>query len=145
MRTPIEHRPRVVFDTNIVASASFWEGSPKDCLRVWQSGRCEALVSSAILAEYLEITDRLAARYPDRNPVRWGAALAASAELIFPNVRIRGVTTDPDDEMFLECAIAGEADFLVSGDKGHLQSLGLVREVRIVSPKVFLGLLQKKQ
>ena len=145
MGTSFDQRPRVVFDTNVVASASFWDGPPKECLRAWQRGECEALVSPAILAEYSEITDRLQARYPDRVPVHWAAALAASAELVFPNLRIRGVTADPDDEMFLECAIAGEAGFLVSGDRGHLQSLGQVREVRIVSPTAFLDRLRKKK
>ena len=133
---------RVVFDTNTVASASFWKGPSMECLRSWVEGKCEALVSPAILAEYAEVTDRLQARYPDRKPVRWAAALGASAELVFPSVRLRGVTPDPDDEMFLECAVSGEAHFLVTGDKRHLQSLGEVRGVRIVSPVEFLGFLR---
>ncbi len=136
---------RVVFDTNTVASASFWKGTPMECLRAWQDGRCEALVSPAILAEYGEVTDRLRARYPERSPVRWAEALAASAELVFPNVRLRGITPDPDDEVFLECAVAGEADLLVTGDKRHLQSLVEVRGVRIVSPAAFLELLREEQ
>ena len=69
--------------------------------------------------------------------------MAASAELIFPAVRLRGVTPDPDDEMFPECAVAGEADFLVAGDKHHLQSLERFREVRIVSPAAILGALRR--
>lgn len=136
---------RVVFDTNTVASASFWKGPSMECLRSWIDGRCEALVSPAILAEYSEVTDRLQARYPDRKPVRWAAVLASSAELVFPNVRLRGVTSDPDDEMFLECAVAGEAHFLVTGDKRHLQSLVKVREVRIVSPAAFLEILREEE
>lgn len=118
-----------------------------DCLRAWQRGEIEALVSPAILAEYAEATERLAAKYPDRAAVRWAEALAASAELVFPAVRLRGVTPDPGDEMFFECAVAGEADFLVTGDKRHLQSLERIREVRIVSPAAFLEVLrpQKKK
>lgn len=116
-----------------------------ECLRSWIDGQCEALVSPAILAEYSEVTDRLQARYPDRKPVRWAAVLASSAELVFPNVRLRGVTSDPDDEMFLECAVAGEAHFLVTGDKRHLQSLVKVREVRIVSPAAFLEILREEE
>lgn len=135
---------RVVFDTSTVASASFWKGPPMECLRSWTERRCEALVSPAILAEYAEVTDRLQTRYPDRTPVRWAAALGASAELVFPNLRLRGVTSDPDDEMFLECAVAGEAHFLVTGDKRHLQSLVEVRGVRIVSPVAFLEILRNE-
>lgn len=115
-----------------------------ECLRSWVEGRCEALVSPMILAEYAEVADRLQARYPDRKPVRWASALGASAELVFPNVRLRGVTPDPDDEMFLECAVAGGAHFLVTGDKRHLQSLVEVRGVRIVSPAVFLEILRSE-
>ena len=136
---------RVVFDTNTVVSASFWKGAPMECLRSWVDGRCEALVSPAILMEYVEVADRLQAKYPDRKPVRWAAALGASAELVFPNVRLRGVTSDPDDEMFLECAVAGEAHFLVTGDQRHLQTLGEVRGVRIVSPVAFLGILRMEE
>jgi predicted nucleic acid-binding protein len=42
---------RVGFDTNTVASASFLKGPPMDCLRAWQHGEIEVLVSPAILAE----------------------------------------------------------------------------------------------
>ena len=45
---------KVVFDTNVVASASFWRGPPFDCLAAWAQGRCEAVVSPALLAEYYE-------------------------------------------------------------------------------------------
>ena len=45
--------------------------------------------------------------------------------------------------MFPECAVAGEADFLVAGDKHHLQSLERFREVRIVSPAAILGALRR--
>ena len=50
---------RTVFDTNVVMSASFWKGPSLDCLRAWERGGCEALVSPPILAEYAEVTDRL--------------------------------------------------------------------------------------
>jgi len=45
---------KVVFDTNVVASASFWRGAPFDCLAAWVQGRCVAVVSSSLLAEYHE-------------------------------------------------------------------------------------------
>ena len=42
---------KVVFDTTVVASASDWRGAPFDCLAAWAQGRCEAVVSPALLAE----------------------------------------------------------------------------------------------
>ncbi|HOX04052.1 MAG TPA: putative toxin-antitoxin system toxin component, PIN family [Candidatus Paceibacterota bacterium] len=129
---------RVVFDTNIVVSASFWRGKPLDCLAAWAAGRCEAAVSPALLAEYHETMDELRREYPCRKPVDWADALGESAELVFPAERATGATPDPGDEIVLECAIAAEADLIVSGDKKHLLRLGAYRDTGIVSPDEFL-------
>jgi putative PIN family toxin of toxin-antitoxin system len=134
---------RVVFDTNVVASASFWRGKPFDCLAAWAQGQCEAVVSPALLAEYHETIEELRLRYAHRTPVEWADALAESALLVFPADRATGATPDPDDEMVLECALAAEADFMVSGDKKHLLPLREFRGIQIVSPAEFLGRLQR--
>jgi hypothetical protein len=83
----------------------------------WAQGRCEAVVSPALLAEYHETIEELRLDYPRREPVEWVDALTESAELIFPTERATGATPDPGDEMVLECALAAEADYIVSGDK----------------------------
>ena len=129
---------RVVFDTNVVASASFWRGTPFDCLAAWAQGRCEAVVSPALLAEYHEIIEELRLEYPRREPIEWVDTLTESAELIFPTERATGATPDPGDEMVLECALAAEADYIVSGDKKHLLSLREFHDIQIVSPSDFL-------
>jgi putative PIN family toxin of toxin-antitoxin system len=129
---------KVVFDTNVVASASFWRGPPFDCLAAWAQGRCEAVVSPALLAEYYETIEELRLEYPRRKPVEWVDALTESAELIFPTERATGATPDPGDEMVLECALAAEADYIVTGDKKHLLTLREFHDIRIVSPSDFL-------
>jgi putative PIN family toxin of toxin-antitoxin system len=129
---------RVVFDTNVVASASFWRGAPFECLAAWAQGRCVAVVSAALLAEYHETIDELRLDYPDRKCVAWAEVLTESAELVFPVERASGATADPDDEMILECALAAEADFIVSGDKKHLLMLREFQGIPIVSPAEFL-------
>ncbi len=134
---------KVVFDTNVVASASFWRGAPFDCLAAWAQGECEAVVSPALLAEYHETIEELAWEYPKRPMVRWVEALTESATLVFPMERATGATPDADDEMVLECALAAEADCLVSGDKKHLLSLRRFRGIPIVSPAEFLRRLPK--
>jgi putative PIN family toxin of toxin-antitoxin system len=129
---------RVVFDTNIVASASFWRGAPSDCLAAWVKGRCEAVVSPALLAEYHETIEELRLEYPGQSFARWADALAESATLVFPVERAAGATTDPADEMILECALAAEADCIVTGDKKHLLPLRRFRDIPIISPSDFL-------
>lgn len=133
---------RVVFDTNVVASASFWRGAPFDCLAAWAQGRCVAVVSSTLLAEYHETIEELRLDYPDRKCVEWVTALTESAELVFPVDRASGATPDPDDEMILECALAAEVAFIVSGDKKHLLALRQFQGIPIVSPAEFLRRLR---
>jgi len=135
---------KVVFDTNVVASASFWRGAPFDCLVAWAQGRCEAIVSPVLLAEYHEIFEELRLDYPKIKPVPWVEVLTESAELVFPTDRATGATSDPGDEMILECALAGEADFIVSGDKKHLLPLREFQGIPIVSPADFLRRLAVK-
>ncbi len=129
---------KVVFDTNVVASASFWRGAPFDCLRAWAQSRCEAVVSPALLAEYHETILELKLEYPARPFVSWADLLTESATLVFPSDRATGATADPDDEMILECAQAAEAEYIVSGDKKHLLAMGQFRDIPIVSPADFL-------
>lgn len=124
---------KVVFDTNIVVSATFWRGKPFDCPSAWALGECVAAVSPQVLSEYFETIEELIARYPNRARVTWAEQLTASAELVFPEVRAYGAVKDPDDEIFLECALAGGANVLVSGDKAHLLPLGKWRGIEIIS------------
>ena len=134
---------RVVFDTNVVVSACFWRGNPFACLSAWARGDLTAFVSPPLLFEYFETFQEIAARYPDRKPAAWPDALAQSAEMVFPYDRVRGATADPGDEMVLECALAAEADFLVSGDKKHLLALREFEGIQIVSCAELLARIRR--
>jgi putative PIN family toxin of toxin-antitoxin system len=129
---------KTVFDTNVVVSASFWRGAPFDCLAAWAEGRCEAAVSPELLAEYHETMERLRQEHSGRACVDWAAALTDAAILVFPHERAGGATPDPGDEKVLECAMAFEADMIVTGDKRHLLPMRTFRSVDIVSPADFL-------
>jgi uncharacterized protein len=135
---------KAVFDTNVVASASFWRGAPFDCLVAWAEGRCEAVISPPLLAEYHETIEELRREYPGQPFVAWADALGESATLVFPADRATGATPDPADEMVLECALAGEADFIVTGDKKHLIPLGEFRGIPILGPVEFLRQLRAR-
>ena len=80
---------------------------------------------------------------PDRRCVRWADVLTESAMLVFPMERASGATPDPNDEMVLECALAAEADVIVSGDKKHLLLLGKFRGIAIINPSEFLRRLPR--
>ena len=130
----------VVLDTNIVASATYWRGKPAHCLEAWILRRYDLAISHPILTEYEEVVSRLAVRYPTKLPTDWIGSIKQAGHLYLP-APIAASTTDPKDEMFIECAVAANADYLVSGDKGHLLTLRQVAGVSIVSASDFLRLL----
>lgn len=129
--------PRVVLDTNVVVS-SFWGGLPQQVVEYWFSERYALLMSPCILAEYQSTLERL---LPHSLAVsRFLHAVYLKALSIQPKERIRIVHQDPADDRFLECALAGKADYLVSGDK-HLLQLRTFRRIPILTVRVFLDKL----
>ena len=129
---------RVVLDTNVVVSACFWRGAPYQCLEAWATTRFVAVISPPLLVEYEETFEELLLDYGERLHINWVDLLRASAEMVFPIQRATGATPDPFDEMVLECALAAQADAIVSGDKKHLLSLGSYQNIPILSPGDFL-------
>ena len=132
----------VVFDTNVVVSASFWHGTPYEALSTWARGEISVFVSPQLLAEYFRIFERLSARYHERKAVDWPTVLSNGAQLVFPEEDVRGAIKDPFDEMVLECGLAAKADFIVTGDKQHLLSLGEFRGIKIITCLEMLHLLR---
>ena len=55
--------------------------------------------------------------------------------------QLKVIASDPDDDMVLECAVAGKATHIVTGDKRHLLPLGMYQGIRIVCPAEFLQLV----
>lgn len=60
-----------------------------------------------------------------------------SAQFVDVTSSLHVVTEDPTDNRFLECALDGEADYIVSGDR-HLLSVGSFRGIDILRPRDFL-------
>lgn len=63
------------------------------------------------------------------------------AEFVDPEQEIKAVDADPDDDKFLEAAVAGDVDYLVSGDR-HLLELDVFRGIDIVDPRAFADRLE---
>lgn len=137
---------RVVLDTNVIVSrVIFDKGAPARILKLGRAGAFTLLISEPILAEY-----RRALSYKDvrarhcfsvQDVAREIRSLRESAVTVQATEHVRVVRDDPKDDIFLECALAGGADYIVSGDS-HLLALREFRGVRILSPAVFLAVLE---
>lgn len=140
---------RVVLDTNIVVSSFIVPtGSPAKVLERMRDGAYELFISEDILAEYLEILqeDSISARhgYTQDEISRLVAEIEDYAFSVIPQETHAVVALDPDDDKFIECAVAAGADYIVSGDK-HLLTLKEYAGIQILSPAAFLLLLEAER
>jgi putative PIN family toxin of toxin-antitoxin system len=71
----------------------------------------------------------------------FSALLLDKAEFVIPLETINAISDDPSDNKFLEAAIAGGANLIVSGD-GHLLELEIFRDIPIVSAREFIQKLK---
>jgi hypothetical protein len=66
------------------------------------------------------------------------STLWGTGALVSPQIVVRAVPDDPDDDRILECALAATAHFIVSGDR-HLLALTNYKSISIVSPRQFIA------
>ena len=137
---------RVVVDTNVVVSAQLSRhGAPAQVLEAWR-GRAFVLVSSpAIIAEVAETMSGFVGLQPynvSQADVDELLTLLKTESLLVSGsaAPVEAQLDDPDDLMFLACALDGEAGILVSGDR-HLRSLGQHQGIEILNPREFLDRL----
>jgi putative PIN family toxin of toxin-antitoxin system len=128
---------KVVVDTNVFVS-SFFGGNPRKIVDLWKSGQLTLCLSKPIIDEYVGVLQRIGLKN-ERELRELLHLFAHGFHIIFsaktPELHL--VEEDPDDDKFIECAVALKADFIVSGDKALL-AIQDYMGIRIVTPKKFL-------
>ena len=110
---------RVVVDTNVFVSAILSPtGLPAQILDLILSRRITLLISSSILAEYVDVLKRKEFSFNEKTIHNLLKMIALYSEKISPAVHKISLP-DPDDIPFLACALGGKADFLITGNKKH--------------------------
>jgi putative PIN family toxin of toxin-antitoxin system len=127
---------RVVADTNIFISALMFGGLPGSFLDL-AFLRSFQLVTSPILLDELDEKLRLKFGLSASDADRVRARLESTALVVKPEVVLRVIIEDPDDDRVLECAVAGKAEYIVSGDR-HLLKLGSFQGISIVTAREFM-------
>ena len=127
---------RVVADTNVFISALIFGGLPGSFLDLALSHGFTLVTSRALLDELDEkLRGKFAVSERDAQAIR--VKLENNANLVDPDFELNAVSDDPDDNRVLECAIAGKADFIVSGDR-HLLRIGCYEGIAIVRVRQFM-------
>ena len=127
---------RVVLDTNIIVSAYLNEdGLPFSILKLALAGIVRLYVSHPILTEYEELLQRKSYPLDKRHArlllknIRASSSIVKTAGNLFE-------TSDPDDNIFLECAQAAKADYLITGNTDHFPREW--KYTKVVTPRMFI-------
>jgi uncharacterized protein len=132
---------KVVFDTNVLVSAFVAEGVCTKLLGRARRRQFQLITCPFILKEFEGVLlEKLSATKAETRQVLRILAEAISA-LVQPAQPLSGICRDPADDNILSCAIAGNADYLVTGDSDLLE-LREFRGTRIVTPRDFELLLE---
>lgn len=131
---------RAVLDTNIIVSSALG-GALVLVLEKWDQGKFTVVVTSDILDEYFQVINRPKFKLKQETIDKITRYLYQFSEFVVPEEQIRVIAADPKDDKFLEAAIAGKVDFIVSGDN-HLLELKEFRNIPIIPGREFIEFLE---
>jgi len=135
---------RITLDTNVMVSSTFWAGAPDQVMRLVEEKEVELILSEEIMNELVEVLEYEEVKKKVREKGlmmrRSVEKILSVSQIIKPNERIYAVKEDPDDDKFLECAVEGDAEYLVSRDK-HLLKLKKYKGIEIIKPEEFLRII----
>ena len=132
--------PRVVLDTNIIVSALISDGKPRELFRKGIENQFSIVTSDQMLKELARVLLRPKFKTNPNEIRRITLALLNSAEVISVKTELKVVKEDPKDDMVIETAYDGHADFIVTGDR-HLLELENFRGIKITTVEKALKLL----
>ena len=117
--------------------SAYLGGRLETIIVAWIEGKFVLTVSNQIVNEYINVLSRHKFEIARAELDDFAALILSKAEFVVPGESIRVVEADPSDNKFLEAAVTGQADYIISGDK-HLRDLKEFRGIAILSPSAFL-------
>jgi hypothetical protein len=127
----------IVIDTNVFIS-SFFGGSPRKIIDLWKNGTVVLCLSDKIIDEYIKVLLRFCFK-AEKEIAEILSLFASGYNLLFTGkkLNLKIVKDDPDDDKFIECAVAWNAKYIIRGDHALL-NVKEYRGIRIVTPTTFL-------
>lgn len=133
---------KVVLDTNIFVSMALG-GQVGKINDEWKAGKFVLVVSEDIVSEYLDVLQRPKLHLKSRTIATIVNRVYRKAEFVTPKEKIFVVLADTTDNKFLEAAITGKTDFIVSGDK-HLLEFKEYKSIPIITAREFIDILESE-
>ncbi len=142
---------RALLDVNVLVLGTLTPaGAAGVILDQWLEGTFTLVTCEELIAEYREVLSRpkFVKRYKGvtlQTIAASSSALREFSEVVTLSPPIpRVIRDDPEDDVVLECAAVGRADYIVSGDREHLLPLGQYQGVPIVPPAAFVQILDEE-
>ncbi len=134
---------RIVIDTNLWISGLLWKGQPWELLRLAEAGEVELCVAPAMIEELAQVLayEKFRSRLKQLglSPAELSAyAIELASVFDVPQGESVILAADPDDDIFLRCAVAVGAAYVVSGDH-HLLDLEKYADIPILTVHDFLA------
>ena len=126
---------KIVIDTNIVISGTFFGGFPRKILEAVVIGKVEAYANTKIIKEYLYIVKEMIADKGGQIDENILSPFIDKLNVVKPVSKIK-ISRDKDDDIFIECAIDSNALYIVSGNKDLLDIVEY-QNISIITAKDF--------
>lgn len=124
---------KIVLDTNVLVSAVILRnGKPFQLLKNGELGKVRIVLSRQIIEEFRKVLAEPRIGFTKREINITIQKISSFSQIVNPKIKLKVVKEDLDDNKILECAIAGGAKYIVSGDK-HILNLGRYKGIKIVS------------
>lgn len=127
---------RLVIDTNVIVSAAIKpDGLQRTTFLLAITKPARLYVSAPILAEYAEVLARPELGIRRGHRLQLMQLIQNRAHVVAPTRRL-DVTSDPDDNMFVECADAARADYLITGNRRHFPAFW--KSTKVITSREFI-------
>jgi len=133
---------KIVVDANVFISGFIWDGVPGVVIDRANNGLDQLFITDDLVDEVERVL-----RKPKLGQCEESIALfithiedIGKKIVISPEYTVKGICRDPKDDMYLECALAAGADYIISGDR-DLLDLKEYGGVKIVSARDYLDVV----
>jgi putative PIN family toxin of toxin-antitoxin system len=135
---------KIVLDTNVFISGVFFGGPPYQILDAWRHRKIEIVLSQDIFDEYQRIATELSRQFKGIDISVFLDLLTVNAIWVYAPLLPFRVSTDPDDDKFISCALASRTKVIVSGDK-HLLRLSGYGGIEVLTTRLFIETYMNKR
>ena len=130
-------KTKVLLDTNILISALGWNSKPKEIFLKCIAGELKLVTSPEQIEELRQVLGYPKFSFSEEQKETFISIILEIAAMVEITGKVKVIKDDPDDDVILETALVGEADYIISGDS-HLLKLKEFAGIKILTTKEFL-------